>query len=544
MASGCRVKFGPVPPEEAEGAILAHGVKRPGLSFAKGRVLSSNDIAALQAAGVETVMVAQPEEGDISEDEAAARIAKAVAGAHVRVDKAFTGRANLFAEKAGVTLVDRSRIDVLNRLDEAITFATLDEFAPVVAGTMIATVKIVPYAVAADVVQKAAALGPLVSVAPYHVRQVALINTLSPSLAEKVVDKTLRVTAQRIAKAGARITQDLRVAHEAGALEEAIRQVQSADLIVIFGASAIADRRDVIPSALVAAGGTVAHLGMPVDPGNLLMLGSLTGVPVLGAPGCARSPRENGFDWVLDRLLAGLEVTGHDMTGMGVGGLLMEIVARPQPREGGETTGETHAVSALVLAAGRSTRMGGPNKLLSDLDGKPMVRHAVEAALASRVAEVVVVTGHQEAEVRAALAGLTVRFVQNPAYAEGLSTSLATGLAALGEEADAAIVLLGDMPYVDAALIDALIAAYDPVSDAHIVVPVFEGRRGNPVLWGRRLFAELARVSGDQGGRLVLAAHQDLVCEVAVTTQDTLVDLDTPEALAQARKGAPVVSDQ
>ncbi len=409
---------------------------------------------------------------------------------------------------------------------------------------MIATVKIVPYAVPGAFVRMAEALGPMVSVAPYQVKRVALINTVSPNLAAKVVDKTVRVTAQRLEKAGAQITQELRVEHDTAALEGAIRQVQNADLIVIFGASAIADRRDVIPAALSAAGGEVVHLGMPVDPGNLLMLGSLQSVPVLGAPGCARSPRENGFDWVLDRLLAGQPVTGKDMTGMGVGGLLMEIVARPQPREGIGSAGEAHAVSAVVLAAGRSTRMGGPNKLLSDLDGKPMVRHVVEAALASRAAEVLVVTGHQDEAVRAALAGLAVRFVPNPDYAQGLSTSLASGLGALGDEADAAIVLLGDMPYVDAGLIDRLIRAFDPASDAYIAVPVFEGRRGNPVLWGRRLFSELSQVQGDQGGRLVLAAHQDLVCEVIVTTQDALVDLDTPEALAQARKGAPVISDQ
>ena len=161
----------------------------------------------------------------------------------------------------------------------------------------------------------------------------------------------------------------------------------------MFGASAIADRRDVIPAAVEAVGGTIEHFGMPVDPGNLMLVASAAGRPVLGAPGCARSPKENGFDWVLARLLCGLPVTRRDITGMGVGGLLMEIVTRPQPREIAQPAGRH--VAAIVLAAGRSTRMGGPNKLLAEIGGKPLVRIAAEQALASRARPVVVVTGHQ-----------------------------------------------------------------------------------------------------------------------------------------------------
>src|SRR5262249_57563189 len=110
-------------------------------------------------------------------------------------------------------------------------------------------------------------------------------------------------------------------------------------LVLIFGASAIPDRRDVIPAAIEAAGGNVEHFGMPVDPGNLMLIGSAAGRAVLGAPGCARSPKENGFDWILARLLCGLPVRRSDITGMGVGGLLMEIVTRPQPRESEEPAG-------------------------------------------------------------------------------------------------------------------------------------------------------------------------------------------------------------
>jgi molybdenum cofactor cytidylyltransferase len=530
------MKFGPVPVAEALGGVVAHAVRSGGLTLKKGTLIGAAEIVALQAAGVEAVTVALVEPGDIGEDAAAAAIASAVAGPGVRVDAAFTGRANLFAEVAGVLVVERAGIDALNQIDEAVTLATLPAFAAVVPGEMVATVKIIPYAAPAAAVGAAAGLGQLVRVAPFVRKRIAVISTLLPGLAPKVIDKTLRVTADRLKPAGATITSDLRVPHENEALRAAIAaaRASTADLILVFGASAIADRRDVIPSALAAAGGQITHFGMPVDPGNLLLVGDLGGVPVLGAPGCARSPKENGFDWVLMRLLAGLPVSKADITGMGVGGLLMEIVSRPQPRAGEVAAPARPRIAALVLAAGRSTRMGGPNKLLATLEGKPMVRHAAEAALGAGLERVVVVTGHQGERVRAALGELDLGFVDNPDFAEGLSTSLRAGLAALPEDIDAAIVLLGDMPRVTAGLVARLAGAFDPAAGRHIVVPVAEGRRGNPVLWDRRFFAELARVTGDQGGRAVLLDYPEAVFEVPVDETSVHLDLDTPEALAAA----------
>src|SRR5204863_934808 len=151
-----------------------------------------------------------------------------------------------------------------------------------------------------------------------------------------------------------------RVPHESRALAQALDEVlgAGAELAIVFGASAIADRRDVIPAAVEAIGGSIGHFGMPVDPGNLLLIAQAQGRPVLGAPGCARSPKENGFDWVLMRLLAGLDVSREDIIGMGVGGLLMEIVTRPQPRKE-PVEAAAPRIAAVVLAAGRSTRMEG-----------------------------------------------------------------------------------------------------------------------------------------------------------------------------------------
>jgi len=268
---------------------------------------------------------------------------------------------------------------------------------------------------------------------------------------------------------------------------------------------------------------------MPVDPGNLMLVAAARGRPVLGAPGCARSPKENGFDWILMRLLAGLAVPRAAITGLGVGGLLMEIVTRPQPRKEPAVGGRR--IAAVVLAAGRSTRMGGPNKLLAEIARRPLVRIAAEEALASQAKPVIVVTGHQRDQVASTLTGLPVTLVHNPNFADGLGTSLKAGIAAVPPDVDGAIVLLGDMPQVDAGLIDRLIAAFDPDRGTLVVLPTFEGKRGNRVLWSRRFFPDLMAIEGDVGARHLIGRYGEAVAEVPVDGRAALIDVDTPEAL-------------
>lgn len=530
------MKFGPVAPKDARGATAVHSIRQGDLVLKKGTVIGDKEIAALDAAGVKEIVVARLDQGDVTEDEAAAGIAAAVAGEGTRTDRAFTGRCNLFAETAGILVVDRDAVDRLNRIDEAVTLATLSAYKPVVEGEMIATVKIIPFAVSGKARDRAVTAAkkaePVIRIAPYVIRKIGVVSTLLPGLAPKVIEKTLHITQERLAPAGATIVAERRVPHDEAALAAAIAEVREAgaEMVIVFGASAIADRRDVIPMAIESAGGAIEHFGMPVDPGNLMLIGRIGEAPVIGAPGCARSPKENGFDWVLMRLLAGLPVSRADITGMGVGGLLMEIVTRPQPRS--EPVAEAgQRIAAIVLAAGRSTRMGALNKMLAEIGGKPLVRIAAEQALASRAKPVIVVTGHQREQVEAALAGLPVRFVHNPDYADGLGTSLRTGIAAVPAEAGGAIVCLGDMPQVDSGLIDKLLAAFDPEKGALIVVPSIDGKRGNPVVWSRRFFNELMSISGDVGARHLIGQYGEVTTEVPLSGEAALTDVDTPESL-------------
>jgi molybdenum cofactor cytidylyltransferase len=532
------MRFGAIPLDEAEGAVLAHALRVGKLAYKKGRWLSAEDVEVLRASGIGEVVAAKLEPGDVEEDEAARLVAEAITGAHVRIDRPFTGRVNLFAEQAGLLVLDPARIDRLNALDEAVTVATLPAMAEVEPRQMVATVKIIPFAAPAEVVEQwraAAAEGPLLRVAPYRGLDVALIQTRLPGTKESVLDKTVAVTAQRIRAAGGRLVSEARCDHTVPALAERIRASQ-ADLVLIAGASAITDRRDVLPAAIEAAGGTVEHFGMPVDPGNLLLLARRGDRPVLGLPGCARSPKLNGFDWVLQRLAAGIPVGRADVMGMGVGGLLMEIATRPQPRDAAPPA-RPGQVAAIVLAAGQSRRMGQDNKLLAPVDGRPMVAHVVDAMLASRGSPVIVVTGHEADRVRAALADRPVQWCHNPDYAEGLSTSLRAGLEAL-PEVEGVLVALGDMPRIKAAQIDRLIAAFHPTEGSAICVPTVRGKRGNPVLFATRFLPEMRQVSGDVGARHLIGAHADEVVEIEMDDDAPLLDIDTPAALAALRDAA------
>ena len=332
------MKFGEIDVADAEGAVLAHKQTLSQGVLQKGHVLTNADIDALQEANLRTITVAQLSADDVPEDIAAKRIADVLVSHEVEQREAFTGRVNFYAKCAGIFHADAEVINNLNRISPDMTLATLNNGIFVEAGRMVATVKIIPFAVPQtallEVVGQAKSQ-TVISITPSVPFNVGLISTKLPSLKASTMDKTRGTLQTRLETAGSSLGEEMRVAHEVRELSTALRVMGNrTDLIVVFGASAITDRQDIIPAALEAAGGQVFRLGMPVDPGNLLMIGELGGKPVIGAPGCARSPAENGFDWVLQRLLARLPVDDDYISGLGVGGLLMEITSRPQPREG------------------------------------------------------------------------------------------------------------------------------------------------------------------------------------------------------------------
>jgi molybdenum cofactor cytidylyltransferase len=532
------VKFGEVHLDEAEGSFLAHALGTGATRLKKGTLLTPIEIEKLKLAGITSAIVARLDDDDVSEDAAAQRLAHLCSHATIRLGAAATGRVNIYAEFDGLFVVSKSAIDAVNSIDPAITIATLAQFAPVTRGQMVATVKIIPFAVPAAKLEQIELLlhgfaNPIFSVATWQPHRVGLVTTMLASLKDEVIEKTNRVLQARLALSGSSIKEEIRVPHTAQAVADAIAKLSHAsiDLIIVFGASAVVDLHDVIPEGIRICGGEVIQVGMPVDPGNLLVLGRYGSIPVIGAPGCARSPKENGFDWILDRIVAGLEITSQEIAGMGVGGLLMEIETRPRPRDVSGAKVKPKLAS-LLLAAGRSSRTGAHHKLQAEFDGVALLKRSASVLQQALGTSPLVVLGY-DAQHMATLLPADVMSIINPDYTEGLSTSLRTGIAALPRDCDGVLVHLADMPSVSAAHLQQLANAFFKSGGNAVVRATNNGKRGNPVILPRSVFTQVTRLTGDMGARAIIEAYSGQVVDVELGEAASL-DVDTPEALRAA----------
>ncbi len=532
------MKFGSIPLSGARGSILAHSIRTGGRTLRKGTILGLKDVEFLSQSGIDSVVAAKLAPTDLDENRAAQRIALALRSKGLKLSKPRTGRCNLVAQYDGLVQINKRLVDSLNRNNEAITVATVSPNTSIKKGDIAATVKIITFGVSEKSVsscEKKIVANPPVILKRFKKLRIGLIQTTQSGTKKSLIQKAHQVTAQRIKALGSEFVHEIICEHSEDTVSRAITEMEKRriNVLLVLGASAITDRRDIVPQAVLIAKGRIEHFGMPVDPGNLLLLAEVRKMKILGIPGSARSPRLHGFDWILERLAAGLDVGSKDITAMGVGGLLKEIPTRPMPRKSDDTYPpiEGRDIAAIILAAGQSRRMGTRNKMLIEIEGKAMVRHSVEAIIGAGVQSVVVVTGYQPSKLKKALSNLSVKFAHNPLFNQGLSTSLQAGLKVLPSHIQGAIVMLGDMPSIQSRHIEQLISAFDPSKDRLICVPTSNGKRGNPVLWPKRFFPAIAEVSGDVGARHLIGEFSDFVVDVEMEDNAVIVDLDTPEAV-------------
>ncbi len=336
------MKFEAIPVDQAVGYILGHNITNAQgrRALRKGKLLTTADIILLKNLGRKKVYTAIPETDDIDENSSAARIAKAVAGESIRLSKATTGRVNLFTQSMGILRVDVARLLTINSF-EGVTLATLANNSPTVAGNMVATLKIIPYTLPSSVVQGAESVGhdqPLITLTPITPKSVSLLLSGSATSEERVRRGFQSSLSNRLDRFKATLTgiEFIPLEDESGeiALAAAISYQHAAgnDIVILAGETAIMDRFDIAPRAVERAGGRVTCFGAPVDPGNLLMLGYLDDMPIVGAPGCVRSPKTNIIDLILPRLLAGDRLTESQIIAWGHGGLLEDVPERPLPR--------------------------------------------------------------------------------------------------------------------------------------------------------------------------------------------------------------------
>ncbi len=543
--------FGTFPVAQSVGVMLAHRLVLGAFKLGKGHLLTAEDVRHLQSLGVTTVVGARLGADELAENPASEALATLLAGANVVVRPTWSGRCNLHAAADGLLVLAEEPVIAANDLDESIAIGTLPPWSPVRKGQVIATVKIITCALRQALLEKCQQIfaHPPVRIAAWQPRRAALIVSRVAGQRSDPAEATAAVMQQRLAQLQGRLALRLICEHTGECLVRALRQARAAgcDLILISGGQGTKDRGDTVPAAILQAGGRLERFGIPVEPGNMLLLAWLDEVPVLVMPGCARSRRLNGLDWVLQRLAAGLPLERAAIARMGIGGLIRHVSETlPLPDSdaekapvaparlhgaGGAETRAGAQVAILVLAAGCSRRMAGENKLLLPWGGVSLAQRATCTALASRASSVTVVTGH-EAEAVAAqvrLPGATV--VHNPDYLQGMASSLRCGIEALPGESAGVLVLLADMPLVDVACLDRLIDVFE--GQSAIIVPVYQGQRGNPVLWPRRYFDEIRALKGDQGARHLLEQHADAVVTVEMTHDGVLKDIDSPQDRAR-----------
>ena len=494
------MKFGPVSTDDCVGGILAHSIALGSKRLRKGRTLTDRDAQNLKAAGIEDVNVAILEDGDIGEDAAADRIAKALLRDAEGLSQSapFTGRVNLYADGPGVIELNPDTVFRINRIDPAITLATLPNLSRVSSRSMAATIKIITYAVSKQYVAAAEeAAKDALRLRKVMLDDAGLIFTEIPGQKPSLVEKGKRAVRERLGALGIRLAETLVVKHETQEVRKALSECRGS-ILLLFTGSATSDSNDVGPAGLRSAGGTLHRFGMPVDPGNLLFHGTLAGRPVVGMPGCARSPALNGADWVLERLVCGIEIKDEDFAAMGVGGLLKEIPVRPHPRVAAVSSARP-AVAVLAL--------------LFDADGDAS---AMAAAASASDAESVRVIASDAVLAAADLPSRSNIAVMHSAeefggYAHGFRM----GMEAVETGADAVLVIRSDSPPPDTELLNRLIAAFSPADDREICyVSENSLRRGGPVLFGRRFFEPLSTLQDERSMERLAIDQREFAFEI------------------------------
>lgn len=526
------MKFGYFSVDEARNALLAHSIRlnSSNLVLKKGTKLSQADINTLKKYHVHKVWAAILDSTDIHEDQAAIQLAESVTGPGVYTALPSKGRVYIRSEHHGLFTPSASAVSAINLLDERLTLATLPAFSVVKPQQIVATSKTIPFAVPQEILlqslQAALNFKPALQVHAFTPKKVALILSELPHSSSSQLDRALRNQIARVRALGSEVKWSLRCPHNQVALCTAIENVLSegAELVLILGASAMVDSQDVLPQAIRSSGGQIHQVGMPTDPGNLLVLGQNNTVPIIGIPGCARSSKRNGFDIVLERVAANLPISSLDIRNMGVGGIFT-------PKK---SNSASPAVAGIVLAAGRSTRMGKTNKLLEKLNGESMVVRVVQTLCESPLdGHVIVVTGHEADLVEKALQAYPVKFVHNSSYAEGLSTSLKAGLNAIEHHVAGALVALGDMPLISKTHTQTLIETFQTNNPQSICVPTYNGKRGNPVILSSQYFSEARAIEGDVGARVLLKRYPNRIREVPLDDPGIILDVDTPDELKE-----------
>ena len=524
-------------PQKSIGSVLAQTYNSPGKTVSKGTLITKEIIAFFKTGNVKTILCAVPEEGDIHEDEAAEAISSAIDKNHIYAEKASTGRVNFKSQSLCLVRYERDLIKEVNLVDESIAFSIVEHNQLLAKNDLIATLKIIPFFTQkkyVDQVISKLAKNELFKTHCLNKKEVSLIQTSFDWQKKSIFKATSNVTRNRLEALDCSLNQEKLIRHDYEVLRSEIKSsIESGiDILLLSGASAIIDRSDYIPKAILSEGGEIIQYGLAVDPGNLLLLGKIGKTTIIGMPGCARSPKLNGFDWVLQLLMADIPVVKEELAEMGAGGLLMEIASRPLPRALAKSVNKREKkIMGVILAAGNSTRMGKDNKLLKNIDGVPLIRNIALEITKSDLDSCSIVLGYQSDKVADVIKDLNINLILNPLWKEGQASSLKAALNSLTSSYSDLLIMLGDLPGIKSGHINRIIEEHlsSENRSSKITIPSFKGVTGNPVIWGRSFFHDLSKLEGDVGGRVLFGQHPAAINLIEMDDPSVVTDTDTPE---------------
>ncbi len=524
-------------PQESLGSVIAQTYNLPGKTISKGTFVTSEIVDYFKEVDVQTILCAVPDNGDIHEDEAANIISNAIDRSHIYAESASTGRVNFKSQALCLVRYKRDLIKEVNLVDESIAFSIVEHNQLLAKNDLIATLKIIPFFTQKKYVDQVISIldkNELFKTHSLNKKEVSLIQTSFVWQKKSMFKATSNVTRNRLESLDCSLNEEKLIRHDYNVLRTEIRSsIESGiDILLISGASAIIDRSDYIPKAILSEGGEIIQYGLAVDPGNLLLVGKIAETTIIGMPGCARSPKLNGFDWVLQLLMADIPVVKEELAEMGAGGLLMEIASRPLPRALAKSVNKREKkIMGVILAAGNSRRMGKDNKLLKNIDGAPLIRNIALEITKSDLDSCSIVLGYQSDKVADVIKDLNINLILNPLWKEGQASSLKVALNSLTSSYSDLLVMLGDLPGIKSGHINRIIEEHLSSENrrSKITIPSFKGEKGNPVIWGKSFFHDLSNLEGDVGGRVLFDQHPAAINLIEMDDPGVVTDTDTPE---------------
>ena len=524
-------------PLESIGLVLAQTYNLTSRTISKGTFITNEILDYFKMGNVQTILCAVPDEGDIHEDEAAEAISNAIDKNQIYAEKASTGRVNFKSQSLCLVRYERALIREVNLVDESIAFSIVEHNQLIAKNDLIATLKIIPFftkKIYVDQVIKILARNELFKIHSLKKKEVILIQTCFEWQKKSIFTATSNVTRGRLEALGCTLKTESLIPHDHKSLCSEIESSinSGAQVLLISGASAITDRSDYIPKAILSVGGKIIQFGLAVDPGNLLLIGQIGSTTIIGMPGCARSPKLNGFDWVLQLLMANIPINKKELADMGAGGLLMEIASRPLPRALAKSVKKREKkIMGVILAAGNSTRMGKENKLLRNIGDASLVRNTAVEMLKSELDSCSIVLGYQSDKIAEVIKDLNIKLILNPLWEEGQASSLKAALNTLDATYSDLLIMLGDLPGVKSKHINKIIEEHLLTNNrkSKITIPSFNGTKGNPVIWGRSFFTDLSNLKGDVGGRALFSQHPAAINLLDMEDPAVVSDTDTAE---------------